>query len=61
MTPFSLGFHAELDSMEMSSINQTFLLVDPKLTRRKKASYSYIGPVLIGVGGTVHAARVRVS
>ena len=48
-----LGFYEEVGSLDMSSLNQTFILVDPKLARRKKPPYSYIGPVLIGVGGII--------
>lgn len=33
------------------NFNQTIFLVDPESQKRQKYSYSYIGPVLIGIGG----------
>lgn len=37
--------------MEMAAFNQTLLLVDPSSKKRIKLSYSYLGAVLIGIGG----------
>lgn len=45
------GYYSELPSMEMAAFNQTLLLVDPSSKKRIKLSYSYLGAVLIGIGG----------
>lgn len=45
------GYYSELPSMEMAAFNQTLLLVDPRSQKRIKLSYSYLGAVLIGIGG----------
>ena len=48
-----LGFYSEFPSIEIAlNFNQTVFLVDPESQKRRvKSSYSYIGPVLIGIGG----------
>ena len=37
--------------MESAVSNRTNLLLDPKSLKRHKITYSYVGPVLIGIGG----------
>lgn len=37
--------------MELAAVNRTNYLIDPKSQKRHKLTYSYIGPVLIGMGG----------
>ncbi|EFX89131.1 hypothetical protein DAPPUDRAFT_95326 [Daphnia pulex] len=46
------GFYSEFPSIEIAvNFNQTVSLVDPESQKRRvKSSYSYIGPVLIGIG-----------
>jgi len=48
-----IGFYSEFPSIEVAvNFNQTVSLVDPESQKRRvKSSYSYIGPVLIGIGG----------
>lgn len=50
-----LGFYSEFASIELAvNFNQTVSLVDPESQKRRvKSSYSYIGPVLIGIGGII--------
>jgi len=39
-----------MESMEFGSVNHTIHLVDPKAARNLRISFSYAGPVLVGVG-----------
>lgn len=47
-----IGYYSEFSVMEMTvNFNQSVFLVDPESQKRPKYSYSYFGPVLIGIGG----------